>query len=145
MTTNVAVFIIDIGKIEGRAAIAGDCAKHIWPAIAGFGAGCASAHKGKLPWPLVYRSNRLCSSCVSAGPRRNPGPALFERPTPSAWTYADHAREHSRQVALISKTAGRGHIRERHSSIAQVLLGHLDAAREQPLVRWQPCCTVELA
>jgi hypothetical protein len=70
-------------------------------------------------------------------PVRNVAPcSLFvERPTPSARTYANHAGEDMGQVTLISKAAGRAHIRERQSPIAQFLLGHLDAAREQPLVR----------
>jgi uncharacterized membrane protein YoaK (UPF0700 family) len=46
MTTNITVFIIDVGEMffgEGntRVATARDRAKHTWPAIVGFVIGCA--------------------------------------------------------------------------------------------------------
>jgi hypothetical protein len=36
---------------------------------------------------------------------------------------------------LIGKAAGQRHIRERQSGIAQLLLGNLDAAHQQPVMR----------
>ena len=36
---------------------------------------------------------------------------LVECPTPSTWTYPDHAGEYSGQVALIGKATGQGHLR----------------------------------
>jgi hypothetical protein len=62
-------------------------------------------------------------------------PLFIQRPTPGARTDADHAGECSGQVALIGKAADQGHIGKRQAAIAQLLLGHLDAARQQPVVR----------
>jgi hypothetical protein len=101
--------------------------------------------KDLRPLPLSLRKTNLARLLARHSNRSNPRPPLFERSTPSARTYANHAREDSGQVALISKAAGRGHIQERQSPIAHFLLGHLDAAFEQPLVRRQPCRAAELA
>ena len=60
---------------------------------------------------------------------------LVERSTPSARAYADHAGEDSGEVALIRKAAGQGHVRQRQSIVAQLLLGKVDATREKPVVR----------
>ena len=60
---------------------------------------------------------------------------FIQRPTPGARTDADHAGEHPGQVTLISEAAGQRYIRERQSAIAQLLLGHFDAARHQPVMR----------
>ena len=62
----------------------------------------------------------------------------LEGATPGARTDADHAGEDPGQVALIGETADQRHIRERQAAIAQFLLGHLDAARQQPVVRRHP-------
>jgi hypothetical protein len=55
---------------------------------------------------------------------------LADRPTPGAWTYADHAGEDLGEVTLIGEAAGQGHIRQRRSAIAEALLGHLNATRQ---------------
>jgi hypothetical protein len=64
--------------------------------------------------------------------------SLFERPTPRAWAYANHTSENSGEVALIGKAAGKGHIQQRQSIIAQPLLGNLDAMGKKPVVRGDP-------
>jgi hypothetical protein len=55
------------------------------------------------------------------------GKLLVERSTPGARAYANHAGEDSGEMALICKAAGQGHIQQRQSIIAQLLLGDLDA------------------
>jgi hypothetical protein len=59
------------------------------------------------------------------------GSSLFgARSSPGAWTYANDTGEHSRQVALICKAAAQGYIQQGQSTVAQLLLRSVDAARE---------------
>ena len=60
---------------------------------------------------------------------------FIQRPTPGARTDADHAGEDPGQVTLIGEAAGQRHLRQRQAAVAQFLLGHLDAARQQPVMR----------
>jgi hypothetical protein len=63
---------------------------------------------------------------------------LGECPTPCPRAYANHAREDFGEVALIGKTADQGHVQQRQSAVAQLLLGSLDSTREKPVVRRYP-------
>lgn len=62
-------------------------------------------------------------------------PLFVERSTPCPRAYADHASEDPGEVTLICKAAVQGHIEQRQSVVAQLLLGSVDAARQEPIMR----------
>src|SRR5882724_2422572 len=95
------------------------------------------ANERARPAPRMEASSSTPAS--SPSPARQRGGSLFgERASPGAWTYANDAGEHSRQVTLICEAAGQGHIRQRQSAIAQLPLGYGDAMRQKPVMR---CCS----